>query len=94
MSVDGYIGAQEGLNGWPGTVDRLASIVTPTLVVYGDLDFVLLIQAAKEMARKIPGVVLEAIPECGHSPQYERPELFNAALRRHLEHAVEGAAAK
>jgi 3-oxoadipate enol-lactonase len=89
MSVDGYIGAQEGLNGWRGTVNRLASIVTPTLVVYGDRDFVLLIQAAKEMAQKIPGV-LEAIPECGHSPQYERPELFNAALRRHLE----GAAAK
>jgi 3-oxoadipate enol-lactonase len=94
MSVDGYIGAQEGLNGWPGAVGRLASIVMPTLVIYGDLDFFLLIQAAKEMAQKIPGAVLEAIPECGHSPQYERPELFNAALRRHLEHAVEGAAAK
>jgi pimeloyl-ACP methyl ester carboxylesterase len=71
MSVDGYIGAQEGLNAWPGTVDRLASIVAPTLVIYGELDFFLLIQAAKQMAKLIPGAVLESIPEAGHSPQYE-----------------------
>jgi pimeloyl-ACP methyl ester carboxylesterase len=27
----------------------------------------------------------------GHSPQYERPEIFNAALRRHLERNAGGA---
>ncbi|HEY8766272.1 MAG TPA: alpha/beta fold hydrolase [Dehalococcoidia bacterium] len=94
MSVDGYIGAQEGLNAWPGTVDRLASIVAPTLVVYGEFDFFLLIQAAKRMAKLIPGAVLESIPEAGHSPQYERPELFNAALRQHLDRVAAGMSAK
>jgi pimeloyl-ACP methyl ester carboxylesterase len=32
------------------------------------------------------------VPEAAHSPQYERPELFNAALRRHLERSTGGAA--
>jgi pimeloyl-ACP methyl ester carboxylesterase len=94
MSVDGYIGAQEGLNAWPGTAGRLASIRTPTLVIYGELDFFLLIQAAKQMAKRIPGAVLESIPEAGHSPQYERPELFNAAFRRHLDRVAAGTSAK
>jgi pimeloyl-ACP methyl ester carboxylesterase len=94
MSVDAFIGVYAGLQGWQGTGSRLASIVTPTLVIYGDLDVSPLIQAATEMAQKIPGAVLEAMPECGHAPQYERPELFNAALRRHLERAVAGTSAK
>ena len=85
MSVDAFIGASMGLDAWRGTGDRLAKIVPPTMVIYGDLDFFLLVEAAKHMATTIPGAVLEVVPEAAHSPQYERPELFNAALRRHLE---------
>jgi pimeloyl-ACP methyl ester carboxylesterase len=33
----------------------------------------------------IPNARVEVIPEAGHSPQFERPELFNRALRHHLE---------
>jgi pimeloyl-ACP methyl ester carboxylesterase len=32
-----------------------------------------------------PHAQVEIMPECQHSPQWERPELFNRALRRHLE---------
>jgi len=28
----------------------------------------------------IPDAEAAVIPECGHSPQFERPPLFNAAL--------------
>jgi pimeloyl-ACP methyl ester carboxylesterase len=92
MSVDAFIGASKGLDAWQGTRERLGSIVTPTMVIYGDLDFFLLIESAKHMARTIPNAVLEVVPEAAHSPQYERPELFNAALRRHLERSTGGAA--
>lgn len=87
MSVDAFIGAGAGLNAWPGTVDRLASIVVPSLVIVGDLDYAPLVQASKLMASTIPNAAREVIPESGHSPQYERPHLFNAALRQHIDRA-------
>jgi pimeloyl-ACP methyl ester carboxylesterase len=93
MSVDGFIGSFAGLTTWPGTVDRLASNVTQTLVIYGEVDYPL-IEASKRLAKLSPAAVLEAIPEAGHAPQLERPELFNAALRQHLERAAAGTSAK
>jgi 3-oxoadipate enol-lactonase len=83
MSVDGFIGAWQALVDWRGTTERAAAIPVPTLVIYGDLDAPL-IDAAKHLAATIPGAVVEVIPQAAHSPQYERPDLFNAALRRHL----------
>ena len=83
MSVDAFIGAWRGLEGWAGTKERAAAIVAPTLIICGDLDQ-MLIEPSKHLASVIPDAELEMIPEAGHSPQYERPELFNAALRRHL----------
>jgi 3-oxoadipate enol-lactonase len=44
-----------------------------------------LVPQATRLAEMIPGALLEVIPEAGHSPQFERPELFNAALRKHLD---------
>lgn len=84
MSVDAFLGAGDGLRSWPGTKDRLAQIMAPTMVIYGDLDYGPLIEAAKHMAGAIPNATLEVVPQAAHSPQYERPELFNAALRKHL----------
>ncbi len=85
MSVDAFIGAWNALRSWPGTADRLSEIKARTMVIYGDLDYPPLIESAKHMAATIPGATLEVVPQAAHSPQYERPELFNAALRRHLE---------
>jgi pimeloyl-ACP methyl ester carboxylesterase len=92
MSPDGFIGAGAGLDTWPGTKDRLANIAVPTLVIYGELEVEALLRASKHMGAAIPGAVLVEIPQCGHSPQYERPELFNAALRQHLERTSGGTA--
>ncbi len=92
MSVDAFIGAWQALDAWPGTEGRLGAIRAPTLVICGELDAAL-VGPSKTLAAAIPGATLEIIPECGHSPQYERPDLFNAALRRHLERNT-GAVAK
>lgn len=83
MSVDGFVGAAVGLRNWAGTRDRLGSLHTPTLVVCGELDAALL-KGSERLAELIPDATLEIVPEAGHSPQYERPELFNHALREHL----------
>jgi 3-oxoadipate enol-lactonase len=85
MSVDAFIAAAQALVEWPGVEDKLSSIRTPTLIIYGDLDAPALVDASLRLARLIPNAKLETIPESAHSPQWERPELFNRALRRHLE---------
>jgi pimeloyl-ACP methyl ester carboxylesterase len=84
MSVDGFIGAGDGLNSWPGTRNRLAQITTPTLVIYGDLDAPILVKSGELLAERIPGAVRVVVPQAAHCPQEERPDLFNAALREHL----------
>jgi pimeloyl-ACP methyl ester carboxylesterase len=91
MSVDSFIGAWQGLHEWEGTAGRAQDISVPTLVIYGELDAGL-IDAARFLATAIPGATLEMIPEAGHSPQFERPELFNAVLRRHLDRNASAAA--
>jgi pimeloyl-ACP methyl ester carboxylesterase len=91
MAADAFIGAGLGLNDWPGTKDRLAEITVPTLVIYGELDAEGLVKSSQIMAEKIPHATLVVVPEAAHSPQYERPDLFNAALRAHLARAAAGA---
>jgi pimeloyl-ACP methyl ester carboxylesterase len=91
MSVDAFIGSWNGLTKWEGTEDRAHNIKMPTLIINGDVDAPLLIEGSVKLAQLIPGAVVEVIPETGHSPQWERPALFNAALRRFLEQHAGGA---
>ena len=83
MSLEGFIGGWEALCGWKGTLERAHAIRTPTLVIHGELDMPV-IAGSRWLAGAIPGARREVVPEAGHSPQLERPELFNAALRRIL----------
>jgi pimeloyl-ACP methyl ester carboxylesterase len=90
MSVDAFIGAWKGLSAWAGTRGgRSARIMAPTLVIYGDLDAGFLVEGSKRLAQEIPGAQLAVVPETAHSPQWERPPLFNAALGAFL-NAVAG----
>ena len=83
MSADAFIGAWHGLEAWEGSTERAAGITAPTLIICGDLDQ-MLVEPSKHLASIIPNAGLEFISEAAHSPQYERPDLFNAALSRHL----------
>ncbi len=94
MSVDAYIGAWQALSSWEGTEHRAQNIAVPTMVIYGELDAPLITGASKFLAKTIPGAVLETVPKAAHSPQFERPEIFNPALRRHLDRNASVAAAK
>jgi pimeloyl-ACP methyl ester carboxylesterase len=80
MSVDAFIGAWEGLSAWTGARDRVGAINVPALAIYGDLDTGFLVEGSQRLARSIPGAEEAMIPETAHSPQWERPQLFNAAL--------------
>jgi 3-oxoadipate enol-lactonase/4-carboxymuconolactone decarboxylase len=85
MSADSFIGAWQGLLDWEGTIHRAQKISVPTLIIYGDLDIPGLIKGSLKLAELIPGARVAVIPETAHQPQWERPELFNRALRDHLD---------
>ena len=82
MSPDGFVGGWGALASWAGTTDRIHAVTTPTLIMAGELE-----PAAKglpTMQAKIAGSQTLIIAESGHSPQWERPEIFNRALAEHL----------
>lgn len=64
---------------------RLGEIRQPTLIIWGAEDEVFPPQVGREMAQTIPGSALEIIPQAGHLPQWERPELVNPILLRFLQ---------
>jgi proline iminopeptidase len=61
-------------------LDALPSIRVPTLVVCGELDFVCGPAHARAIASRIAGAEFVVVPDCGHLPQYEQPELFRTAV--------------
>ena len=82
MSPHGLAGGWNALATWEGTTDRITNITTPSLLMAGALE-----PAAKTVPRmheQISGSTMLITPESGHSPQFERPEIFNEALRAHL----------
>ena len=61
-------------------VDRLPSLKTPTLVVWGARDRVFRQSQAREAVAHLSGGSLVLIPDCGHMPHVECPDRFMAAL--------------
>jgi len=56
------------------------SIRVPTLVINGDSDSVVAIEKAQAMADRIPDARLIELPEIGHAPPLEQPQLVTDAL--------------
>jgi pimeloyl-ACP methyl ester carboxylesterase len=58
-------------------LSRLAKISVPALVVWGKEDKIIPVAHAQIAVNKIPGAKLKIFENCGHMPQFERPEEFN-----------------
>lgn len=54
---------------------KLSGIETPALVIWGLEDNTVPLRDASVMAREMPGVDMRFIPNAGHWPQFEMPEL-------------------
>jgi pimeloyl-ACP methyl ester carboxylesterase len=59
---------------------RLGTINHPTLVLWGEEDRVFPIAVGEELHQIIKGSRFIRIPEAGHIPQWERPDLVNQEL--------------
>lgn len=54
--------------------DRIGTIKAPTLILWGDKDQLIELAAGEAYHAAIPGSQLVVFKDCGHSPQYERPQ--------------------
>jgi 3-oxoadipate enol-lactonase len=72
----------------PRQLDAMVAIGCPTLVVVGEQDARFVDDAAL-MAATIAGATLVVIPDAGHSPQFENPEAWFAAVEGFLLDLVE-----
>ena len=62
------------------TPDKLESLKVRTLLVTGDADMFTPPSIMRMIARQVPNNELVIVPECGHSPYWEQPELFNRTV--------------
>ncbi len=73
-------GTRQPVDAWP----LLPTIQCPTLIVRGEESPILPRRMAEEMAKKIPGAVLEEIPGAHHHVVLDTPAAFVALLERFL----------
>jgi pimeloyl-ACP methyl ester carboxylesterase len=75
-----FVRQQKAIMNRPDSLDGLAAIACPTLVVAGADDDVTTTEQATEIADRIPGARLVVIPECGHLSTLEQPTEVTQAL--------------
>ena len=64
--------------------DQIDKIQTPTLVIVGENDVATPVGRARRIAEKIPGAVLEVIPDAGHLCTVEEPAAVNSVIQKFL----------
>ena len=84
-SVEGIIGALEGMKNRPDSRPLLEQITVPTLVIHGGEDQLVSRNEAEKMAGALQNARLEIVPEAGHLVNLERPTLFNQYVGAFLE---------
>lgn len=77
---DAVAAALRALADRPDSTRLLASIRVPALIVHGEEDTVIPMQAAEALHAGVSGSELVRVAEAGHTPPAERPEAFNEAL--------------
>ena len=65
-------------------LDRLSEVKVPTLLVHGMEDRLVPVRWAERAHNLMKNSKIEIIPECGHLPPVEQPELFNRIIRGFL----------
>jgi pimeloyl-ACP methyl ester carboxylesterase len=63
-----------------GFARRLGEIRHPVLIVWGTQDHVFPPHVGEDMHGQIPGSRLELVPDAGHIPMWERPDVVNPLL--------------
>ena len=83
MDPEAFGALADALGEYPSMVERLDEIRCPTTVLVGENDSGLR-ASADVLAARIPGAELIVIPDAGHSPQEDQPQLWIDAVQHHL----------
>ncbi len=67
-----------------GLAERLDEFTLPVLVITGDNDRIVPTANSIRLAGELPGASLVVIPQAGHVPHEERPDLFMQAVDEFL----------
>jgi pimeloyl-ACP methyl ester carboxylesterase len=79
----GFVPGLESLLGYT-LKDRLEQLVCPTLIVWGEDDLTVPVRDADRFQRLIPHARKVILPDTGHVPMLEQPEVFNGLLEEFL----------
>lgn len=83
-SLDGYVRCSQAISGLD-TRAALPGIRCPVLIIGGTEDPGAPLDALRQMNQAIPSSKLLVIEGAGHLSNLDRPEVFSAALKAHLE---------
>jgi pimeloyl-ACP methyl ester carboxylesterase len=64
---------------------HLSSITHPTMIIWGERDRVFPMAVGEELHHRIRGSQFVRIPDAGHMPQWERPDLVNRSLIAYIQ---------
>lgn len=83
-SANGVVGALQGMRDRPDSTPLLSQVECPSLIIHGADDQQIPVAEAETMHQHLPGSRLVIIPEAGHLPNMEQPDVFNQAVREFL----------
>ncbi len=64
------------------TSQNYKDIKCPVLIIWGEMDEILPIEVLNRLKNEIYNVKVNLIPECGHVPQEEKPEVVCGSITR------------
>lgn len=64
---------------------RISSITHPTMIMWGEYDRLFPLAVGEELHHRIRGSQFVRIPDAGHMPQWERPDLVNRSLIAYIQ---------
>jgi pimeloyl-ACP methyl ester carboxylesterase len=74
----------ESPHGEPGFWQRLATLSTPSLFIWGDSDRLVPAAFSRHVEKALPEAHSVILERCGHVPQIELPEQSNALIAEHI----------
>lgn len=83
-TIEGYTGQLFALKNY-NSESWLPKIKLPVLVIGADQDLIFSEQSTRQLSEKITDAEYVVIPNCGHIPHFEYPELFVSTVENFIE---------
>ena len=72
------------MDGIPEVYQRLGKLDVPVLLLWGRYDRTLPLEQSRDILSAVPRAEFHVIEDCGHIPQYEKPDEVNPIIQQFL----------